>query len=145
MILTRDNEVPFDYKFHCFNGVPDNVMVCTDRYTGNTKFYYFNQEWDLLKYNGNGINPTKDFSLPKTGKLDEMFEVAKILSKDIPYLRVDLYYEDDRIYFGELTLYPCAGFDSGLLEQTDLLFGNKLCLKTSNLSTVRPCSETYQE
>lgn len=128
LILTPNGKVPIDYKFHCFNGNPDNVMVCTDRGNGNTKFYYYNRDWELLHYNMRGINPAKDFSIPKPDRLDEMFEIARILSEGFPYLRVDLYFEDNKIYFGELTLYPVAGFDASMLEETDLLFGSKLDL-----------------
>lgn len=38
-----------------------------------------------------------------------MLEIAKVLSKDIPFLRVDLYEINGKIYFGELTFTPCAG------------------------------------
>ena len=30
-----------DYKFFCFNGAIDCVMLCTDRESGDTKFYFF--------------------------------------------------------------------------------------------------------
>ena len=57
-----------------------------------------------------------------------MFDVASILSEKFPYVRVDLYYEKDKIYFGELTFYPQSGFDSNLLPETDLLFGSMINL-----------------
>jgi hypothetical protein len=38
-----------------------------------------------------------------------MLEIAGVLSRGIPYVRVDLYLVDDRIYFGELTFYPEGG------------------------------------
>jgi len=131
-IPTSNGKVPIDYKIHCFNGNPDNVMVCTDRGNGDTKFYYYNRDWKLLKYNSRGINPAKDFSLPRPERLDEMLEMARVLSEGFPYLRVDLYFEDNKIYFGELTLYPVAGFDASMLEETDLLFGSKLDLHAEN-------------
>ena len=61
-------------------------------------------------------------------KLDEMFEIARILSRGIPYVRVDLYYENDQVYFGEMTFYSDAGFDAGMLAATDRLFGEKIDL-----------------
>ena len=43
----------------------------------------------------------------------ENFEKMKLLaaqlSKNIPYLRVDFYEINHRIFFGELTFSPCAG------------------------------------
>ena len=43
-----------DYKFFCFDGRVDSVMVCTERSSGNPKFYFFNQEWQLMRYNKRG-------------------------------------------------------------------------------------------
>lgn len=132
LITTADGGLPNDYKFHCFNGEPDNVMVCLGRASGRPKYYYFDNEWKLLRYNLNGMNPTEDLVLPKPKKLDEMFEISGALARGFPYVRVDLYHENERVYFGELTFYPQGGFDSQLLEETDLLFGSKLELRPEN-------------
>lgn len=125
---TEKGGLPNDYKFNCFNGSVDSVMIATGRETGDTKFYFFNRNWELLKYNYDGLNAPADFSLPKPEKIREMFEISKILSEDFPYVRVDLYYENNRIYFGELTFYPSGGFDPYFLSETDLLFGNMIQL-----------------
>ena len=58
-----------------------------------------------------------------------MFDIAEKLAKDFPCVRVDLYCANKIIYFGEMTFFPQAGFDSNLLEQTDLLWGEKIILK----------------
>lgn len=118
-----------DYKFMCFNGEPDNVMVCIDRSSGNPKFYFFDEEWNLLRYNIAGINAPENFTVKKPDKVKEMFEMARILSRGLPFVRVDLYNVHGKIYFGELTFYPQSGFDPNLLKETDLLFGNKIDLK----------------
>lgn len=129
LLETQDGCLPNDYKFHCFNGQPDNVMVCIERSSGNPKFFFFDYKWSLLRYNKSGINAPKNFTLSKPKKIDEMFKIAKILSKDLPFVRVDLYCEGDKIYFGELTFFPQSGFDSNLLKETDILFGDKIRLK----------------
>ena len=112
-----------DYKFSCFNGRADNVMVCIDRDKDDPKFYFFDKAWNLLRLNIQGKNARADFSLHKPARIDEMFEIAERLSEGIPYVRVDLYYVNDRIYFGELTLFPAGGIDPNLLPETDELFG----------------------
>jgi len=128
LIKTNDDTLPNDYKFHCFHGEPDNVMVCMERESGEPKFYFFDSKWNLLRYNISGINAPHDFTLPKPERIDEMFSIAKRLSEGFPFVRVDLYYENDKIYFGELTFYPQSGFDPNLLPETDLLFGDKIKL-----------------
>lgn len=130
MINSENGKLPVDYKFHCFNGKVDNVMLCVDRDSGNPKFYFFDREWNLLRYNKTGINADENFTLPKPKMIDKMFDIAEELAKDLPFVRVDLYCENNKIYFGELTFFPDSGFDSNLLEETDLLFGNKIKLNS---------------
>ena len=46
----------------------------------------------------------------KPEQWDEIISVAEKLSKDMPYLRVDTYILDGKMYFGEVTFYTWAGF-----------------------------------
>lgn len=113
-----------DYKFYCFNGYVDCVMVCYDRASGDTKYYFFDQSWNLKRINKRGVEAPLDFTLPKPECLDEMISIAKKLSKGIPFVRVDLYVCDGKPYFGEMTFYPQSGFDPNYLRKTDYYFGN---------------------
>lgn len=121
-----------DYKFTCFNGKVDNVMICIDRSSKDTKFYFFDRDWNLMRLNKRGKEAPKDFTLEKPKNLDKMFQIAEELSKGLPYARIDLYNLDGKIYFGEITFFPEAGYDSNLLSETDKYFGNKI-----NLDIVR--------
>lgn len=114
-----------DYKFYCFNGVALYVLLCLGRKSGNTKFYFFDRDWNLKRYNKFGKNAPKDFTLPKPDNINKMFEIAGILSKksEASFVRVDLYNVNGKIYFGELTFYPNSGFDRNRLLETDLYFG----------------------
>ena len=117
-----------DYKFTCFNGKADNVMVCCDRQSGDTKFYFFDQAWNLLPLNKRGKETSSDFKLPKPDCMDEMFDIAGKLSNGIPFLRVDLYCINGHPYFGETTFFPASGFDPNILPETEIIFGNKIQL-----------------
>ncbi|MBO5051100.1 MAG: glycosyl transferase [Clostridia bacterium] len=117
-----------DYKFMCFNGIADNVMICSDRQTGKTRFDHFDKDWKHLKYQHVDLEKPADYTVPKPAQMDEMFRIAELLAKPFPYVRVDLYCERDKIYFGELTFYPQSGFDADFTEQTDLYLGAKLDL-----------------
>lgn len=120
-----------DYKFYCFNSNVDCVMVCYDRGTGDTKFYFFDPEWKLKRINKRGKEAPSDFSLPKPVCIDEMFEIAAKLSKNIPFVRVDLYQSNNQVYFGEMTFYPQSGWDPNYLPETDLYFGSLIDLSLS--------------
>lgn len=121
-----------DYKISCFNGNAYKVMLCIDRDSGNTKFYSFDKEWNLLRHNKMGIEAPVDFTLPKPEGIDEMFELAERLSKDVPFARVDFYYVNNQIYFGEFTLYPMSGFDANIIPDIDILYGSMIKLPNKN-------------
>ncbi len=112
-----------DYKFFCFDGKVDCVMVCIDRQSRQTRFYFFDEKWNLMRLNGWGKKAPDGFTLPQPKKLDEMFELAAILSQGIPFVRVDFYNVDGDIRFGEMTLFPDGGLDFRILPEADLHFG----------------------
>ena len=122
------NGALIDYKFSCFDGYVDCVMACLDRHLNDTKFYFFDKEWNLKRLNIRGKNAPADFSIPKPSCMDQMFDIAAKLSEKIPYVRVDLFECDGKIYFGEMTFYPDSGFDANLLPETDKYFGQLIDL-----------------
>lgn len=113
-----------DYKFFCFNGYVDCVMVAIERHTGNPKFYFFDKEWKLLKYNKRGKEAEENFTLPKPKLMSKMFEIAGKLSQGLPCSRIDLYSCEGKIYFGEITFFSDSGFDVDILPETDKIFGD---------------------
>ena len=118
----------FDYKFYCFNGDADCVLLCVDRQKGDPKFYFFNREWQLLRYNIRGKEAPADFTLPKPENVDEMFQLAALMSKGFPFVRMDFYDVNGKCYFGEYTFFPASGFDANRLPETDKYFGDKIDL-----------------
>lgn len=127
-IETKDGNTPDDYKFMCFNGVPRLIQVHHDRYGDHTLDYY-TPEWEKAKLKRIDAN-TSTQCVPKPENLTEMLTVAKKLSKDMYYARVDLYNVDGKIYFGEITLYPTGGFSTFENYNDDLLLGSYIKLPT---------------
>lgn len=117
-----------DFKFYCFNGYVDCVLYCFDRNSGDTKFYFFDKDWNLKRYNKKGKEAPKGFTLPKPQNIEKMFELASKLSYGLPFARVDFYNNNGKIFFGEITLYPASGFDYNRLPEMDLHFGNLIKL-----------------
>ena len=56
----------------------------------------------------------------------QMLEMAKDLSKDFPFVRVDFFLANDRYYFAELTFTPGAGMMPFNPEKYDLEWGKML-------------------
>lgn len=117
-----------DYKFFCFDGYVESVMLCLDRHLGDVKFYFYGPDWLIRKYNKRGAQLSDEFVLPKPTCMDEMFSIAAKLSQDLTFVRVDLYESNGRIYFGELTLCPTGGFNVNLLLDAESYFGSLMTL-----------------
>ncbi|MFC1468044.1 ATP-grasp fold amidoligase family protein, partial [Verrucomicrobiota bacterium] len=49
--------------------------------------------------------------IPCPENLEQMMEIASRLASGLPFVRVDLYTVDGRIYFGEITMYPGGGLE----------------------------------
>lgn len=118
----------YDYKFYCFHGKAEYVLVCTEREQGKPRFYFFDRDWKLCPITRDGKAAEEDFHLEKPEHLEEMFQYAERLAEPFPFVRVDLYYVDGKIYFGELTFVPSGALDTSRLPETDLLFGSMLHL-----------------
>lgn len=102
-----------DYKFYCFDGKADYVMVCVDRKSGHPKFYYMDRTGKIKKeMSFDGMALKEDIKIIDNAKLKEMFNIAEKLSNGYKFLRIDLYNVDGEIYFGEYTFFPSAGFDN---------------------------------
>jgi hypothetical protein len=96
-----------DYKVFCFNGEPKIIQVHFDRFT-NHKRNIYDTEWNYIPVSiGHPIYPNV---INKPSNLQEMLNLAKKMSENIPHVRVDFYSIHNKIYFGELTFIHMAGF-----------------------------------
>lgn len=116
-----------DYKIYAFNGQCDYVMVCFDRFNGETKFIYFDRKWNIKKeFSKDGLKYGENIDLSKPKNIDKMFECAEKLSQGIQFVRVDFYEANGKMYFGELTFYPSSGFDNDRTRKCQNYLDNKL-------------------
>lgn len=112
-----------DYKVFCFNGKPRIILVTSNR-TSDLKRDYYDTEWnqlDLVKkqYMSNTV-------YEKPIILDEMLIIAENLARDFIFVRVDFYYENGKIYFGELTLTPATGINMTYNKSALTMLGSLL-------------------
>lgn len=135
LIDTGGDEWPTDYKFTCIHGVPVDIFVGSERESG-VKFCTRNIDWSVLNNTKPSFLPKKEPDKPN--HLDVMIEMAKTLSADFDFVRVDLYEYNDKVYFGELTFSPWGGIlysytDDAIKEYGQLLLnrekptGNSSC------------------
>lgn len=121
--------LPEDYKFYCFNGKTEYVMICYGRENGKPEFYFLDRDWKIAKINKRSSSLDSSFKIEKPKMMDKMFEYADKLSKDFPFVRTDLYTTKDKVYFGELTFTPSAGLDTGYTEEGSTILANKINIK----------------
>jgi hypothetical protein len=114
-----------DYKLFCFNGEPRYIEVDFDRFTHHHRNIY-DVNWNLqeceIKFPSD-----RNRVIPRPQNLDEMLEMARILSKGFPHVRIDLYNIDGRAYFGEFTFYHGGGWEEFRPLKWDYIFGD--CMK----------------
>lgn len=120
LIKSSDGKAIKDYKIFCFHGEPKFCFVGSDRDT-SVKFDFFDLEWNYIPVR-NGHDHKEP--LPRRPlHWEEMLNIAKKLSEDFPHVRVDLYEEEGRIYFGELTFFHFGGFTKFEPDSFDYQFG----------------------
>lgn len=125
--LDNNGDELYDYKYHCFDGVPVSCEYIGGR-GHDTRLAFFDKDWKLLPYR-TGTYPLCDTLPEKPENYEKMTEIAAILSKGFPYVRVDLYHlNDGSIKFGEMTFTPSSGQCSWVPEGSDKMLGELIKL-----------------
>jgi len=117
-----------DYKIMCFNGEPYYSFVCTDRNSSQgLHVTFFDDKWSKMNFERH--YPSSNKKIDKPINYDKMLELSRVLSKSIPFVRVDWYEINNKIYFGELTFFPGSGFEEFTPEEWDYKLGDLIDLE----------------
>ena len=132
IIAEKYVEPPFsmelkDYKFFCFNGKVRCFKIDIGRFTEHHANYY-SPKGKLLFFGEVSCSPQYNNEEILPPNLSEMISLAEKLSEGIPFIRVDFYNVERRIYFGELTFFPAAGMGKFTDDNWDIKLGNLLKL-----------------
>ncbi|MDD4000251.1 MAG: ATP-grasp fold amidoligase family protein [Bacilli bacterium] len=123
LMLDESGELPKDYKILCIHGEPQFIEVDYDRLT-DFRLVFMSTSWEKMPWRLSKFCSTKDDQPEKPKNLDKMLELARLLSKPFPFVRVDLYSFGGKIYFGELTFLHDSGFSKFSEYKWDLYYGN---------------------
>lgn len=126
LLVDENGAEPHDYKTHCFGGQPGYTAVFIGRHTAPKRGYY-SPDWERMPFTGT-TDPLRD--VPRPPQLERMQEIIRALAEGLRYCRVDLYVLTDRIYFGEITLFPGAGLLKYDPSSYDLYWGERVQLTT---------------
>lgn len=113
-----------DYKFFCFDGEPKALFIASDRQIKDeeTKFDFFDMDFHHLPFTNGHPNAIIPPEKPKC--FEKMKELASLLSKGIPHVRVDFYEVNEHVYFGEMTYSHWGGMTPFDPEKWDYIFGS---------------------
>ena len=117
----------FEYLIFCFNGEPKLILFASGKRSDRVCCTMFDTKWNNLHFNYGGY--LHESEVPPPENLDKMLEIARILSKDFKFVRVDLHNVDGKIYFGEMTFTPVSGYMKFKPRKYDRILGDMLDLK----------------
>lgn len=116
-----------DFKNYCFNGKLGYTFVWENesRADGRKPEAYFcgayDREWTKSEIDID--YPSKNKVVEKPEVYDEMVRICESMSNGIPFVRVDCYIIDNKIYVGEMTFFPWGGFMKFKDEKWDKMLG----------------------
>lgn len=121
----KGDALPVDYKIYCFNGKPLYIGNFIERDIETDKILrgYFDLDWNPSPVFRYEMDATK-FQRPE--RLEDMLSYAEILSKPFPFVRVDFYEVDGKIYFGELTFTPTGCLATYYTDEAYVKLGEAL-------------------
>ncbi len=112
-----------DYKLFCFWGRVYCIQVDYGRFSSHRRMI-LDQHFNLLdvKCSYEVGSPSQVMGYSPSPK---MVEIATKLGGSLPFVRVDLYSVNGRIYFGEMTLYPGSGYEAYEPDIFDVKLGEQ--------------------
>lgn len=108
-----------DYKIWCFDGKPAYIYTCFNRTKDSCEVGLYDVDWnchpEYIAKNSHYI--ASKTILNKPGKLQDMLQIASVLTKELPVVRCDLYETNNQVYFGEMTLTPASGLNFSYTQE----------------------------
>lgn len=117
----------FEYLIFCFNGEPKLILFASGKRTDKICCTMFDTQWNNLHFNYGGY--LHEDPVPEPKNFDKMLDIARTLSKDFKFVRVDLHNVEGKIYFGEMTFTPASGYMKFRPLKYDRILGGMLDLK----------------
>jgi hypothetical protein len=119
-IIGNGIDAPVDYRLHVAGGEVQFILLDQDPVDHRRVFY--SPSWDRLAIR-DGRPVGVDAERPQC--LEQMVAIAEKLGRGLGFVRVDLYEVEARVYFGELTFAPSAGYMRFDPPEWDVILGEK--------------------
>ena len=113
-----------DYKVLCFGGKAKLIELHQGRYTDSHTQDFYDRNWNRTNITQGGYGTRAKTEAPKPICFDEMIAMSEKLSEDMRHARIDWYIVNDKLYFGEITLYDGSGLEPFDRYEDDLMMGS---------------------
>lgn len=121
-----------DYKFFCFNGKVAYVYGIADRKVGNKAgLGIFTSDFTLLPYTRLDEKQLER-TIHKPDNYSDLLSCAEKLAEPFPHARIDLYDQDGKILFGEITFFDGSGYMKFEPDEFDFMMGKAFELPEKN-------------
>lgn len=118
--LDFSGTVPDDYKFFVYHGKVKFIQLDTGRFKKHYRNMY-TENWDDLNINFSHDRKTPSPEKPEL--FNTMRQAAEKIGQYFTFIRIDFYQLNNKVYFGELTVYPGAGYEVFPTGEVDKMFG----------------------
>lgn len=126
--LEDGHESLVDYKFFCFHGIPRFLYASFNKINESHPIYnFYDMEFSPIAMSRK--DHKQDYSIQKPENWYELVDMARRLSKPLPFVRVDLYNCYGKVYFSEFTCVPTGGLMKYNEPGVDEKLGKLLDLK----------------
>ena len=119
-LLTTKSDVYYDRKLDSGSGGGKTVYDLYDIHTWTPMRQYL-------------ADPDVEYKdVPRPQNLERMIEIAEIIAKGYPQVRVDLYNVKGKIYFGEMTFFAFSGMNNHFTMEFQRMIGDRIHLSQIN-------------
>lgn len=123
-MLLVDGRVPWDYRLFTFGGKVSHIEIDM-RENGRGYSCNYTPDWQKLPFYDRDYLSLYPGEVARPSRLEEMIHVAETVSRDIDFVRVDLYASAEWVRVGELTFYPGGGFEAFEPDEYDFSIDQK--------------------
>ena len=120
-----------DYKCFCFHGETKILYISND-HGADPRTDFYDMEFRRLPIRMKDPNSINGY--PKPACFDELKQLAARLSEGLTHVRVDFYYINGHIYFGEYTMYHNSGFQTITPPEWNDILGSWIRLPTDHIA-----------
>jgi len=125
LLTDKKGNIPDDLKCFCFEddkGIKRKILY-VERVIEDERYrILFDENWKQINIESNFEILKEKIAKPKN--LKEIISIIDKLSYDFNFVRVDLFAINNKIYFGELTFIPTAGYLHFKNKKDDLKWGS---------------------